>query len=311
LRLDAGGGTSGSVPRLLPIRFNWLWKPGFPQTPEEIRQVWFMNNGLWPSSFADYCPELLNRAAEFKYLKWPYKVRRHIKGKHVVDLGCGRGLHGLGYLLMGARSYTGLDPIVDLDVDLFKDTRIPRVDNMKPIGWTPRKIAERVKRLNYLKAEIADLPESSKWDVLVMHQVTEHLMEIEAVFEHFPRILKRHGKLVFRHPNYYSWGGHHMLPRFLRDIRPDDPEQRRYMDWAHLVYDPNWPDTILNKQNRIRLHELRKVVEKHFVIEEWTTIESSEEEGGKRLTPEILAKHPEFTREELLTQGVVVVARLK
>ncbi len=270
-----------------------------------------MNNGLWPSSFADYCPELLNYASEFHYLKWPFKIRQHVKGKHVVDLGCGRSLHGLGYLLMGARSYTGLDPIVELDLDAFKDTRIHRVGNMKPIGWTPRKISERIKRLKYLEAEIAQLPESSKWDVLVMHQVTEHLMQIEAVFDHFPRILKPDGKLVFRHPNYYAWGGHHMLPRFLSDIKPDDPEQRRYMDWAHLVYDPTWPATILEKQNRIRLHELRKVVEKHFVIEEWNPTKSTEEEGAHRLTPEILARHPEFTEEELLTQAVTVVARLK
>jgi len=299
--------------RLLPISARWLFfgPTRCPRDLAEMRQLWFMNNGFSSESFRDYCPELLTYCLDFKYLGWPYKLGKYVKGKDVVDLGCGRSLHGIGFLMMGAKTYTGLDPIVDLDLDSFKDTRIGRIGNMKPIGWTPRRIAERIEKIRYLRSVIADLPADEKWDVLVMHNVTEHLMQIEAVFDHFPRCLRPDGRLVFRHPNYYCWGGHHMLPRHITDIRPDDPEQRRYMDWAHLIHDPTWPDTILKRQNRIRLTELRTVVEKHFEIEEWVTEMSTDHEGGGRLTPEILAKHPDFSREELMTQSVLVVARPK
>lgn len=282
-----------------------------PETARDLKLVWFLNNGFSARARREFCPELLQACLQFGYLQWPHALRRHVRRKDIVDFGCGRSLHGIGFLLMGARSYTGLDAIVDLDLDAFKDTAIDRVNNMKPIGWTPRRIAERVPRIQYLRSAIEDVTPDRQWDVLVMHNVTEHLMQIERVFEHLPKHIRPDGKLVFRHPNHYAWNGHHMLPRYLSDIREDDPEQKRYIDWGHLTFDPTWPDTILKRQNRIRLHELRALVEKHFVIEKWAPRESTEKEGGKRLTPEILARHPEFTREELLTQSVLIVARPK
>ena len=32
-----------------------------------------------------------------------------------LDVGCGMGLDGIGMIVVGARSYTGIDPIIDFD----------------------------------------------------------------------------------------------------------------------------------------------------------------------------------------------------
>jgi len=297
--------------RLLPIHVRWLTHgPNrCPGETWEARQVWFLNNGIGLTSLRNYCGDLVARCLEFHYMKWPYRLGRHVKGKEVADLGCGRSLHGIGFLTMGARSYTGLDPVIDLDKDAFKDTRIARTENMKAIGWTPRRIAKRVPRIRYLPCSIDDLPPDEVWDVLAMHNVTEHLMQIREVFTAIHEHLHPDGRLIFRHPNYYAWGGHHMAPRFVAEICASDAEQRRYMDWAHLIHDPTWPNTILKRQNRIRLDQLREIVEEHFEIEEWEPELSTEAEGAARLTPQILARHPDYSEEELLTQAVFVVAR--
>jgi len=282
-----------------------------PRGLEELRDAWFEFNGVTPQSLYEYCPKLLQLAEDFQYIHWPFQIRNYVQGKDIVDLGCGKSLHAIGYLMCGVRSYTGLDPIVELDRDMFKDTRIAREKNFRPIGWTPRKISRRLPRIRYRQSLIGDLKGYERWDVLIMHNVSEHLMQIENVWKEIPGHLREDGILLFSHPSFYSWSGHHMSPRSIHDIDPNDPEQKRYMDWAHLTYDPTWPDTIVKFQNRIRLHELKALTEKYFEILEWEPIPSTEKEGAGRWNDAILAKHPEFTKEELLTHRVFCIARKK
>jgi hypothetical protein len=64
---------------------------------------------------------LLEHANEFGYFYWPSQIEEYIRGKHVLDVGCGRSLHCVGFLFEGARSYTGLDPELNLDDPVLKD----------------------------------------------------------------------------------------------------------------------------------------------------------------------------------------------
>lgn len=282
-----------------------------PRGSEELRDAWFEFNGVTPLSLYEYCPKLLQLAEDFRYIHWPWSIRNYVTGKDIVDLGCGKSLHAIGYLMSGVRSYTGLDPIVELDRDMFKDTRIARENNFRPIGWTPRKISRRLPRIRYRQSLIGNLKGYERWDVLIMHNVSEHLMQIEDVWKEIPGHLREDGILLFSHPSFYAWSGHHMSPRSIADIDPNDAEQKRYMDWAHLTFDPTWPETIIDRQNRIRLHELKALTEKYFEILEWKPIQSTEKEGAGRWNDNILKKHPEFTKEELLTHRVFCVARKK
>ncbi len=168
---------------------------------------------------------------------------------------------------------------------------------------------ERLPNLTYLSGTTADLPPGSQFDLLAMHNVTEHLMEIESDFAEFASLIRPGGRIAFRHPNFYAWGGHHMRPRNLKEIVPGDPEQAKYMDWAHLEPRPNWPAKIAKRQNRIRLTALQQLTERHFDIEIWDPRPTLPDEGASRWNDAVLERHPGFSRHELLTQAVVCVAR--
>ena len=212
------------------------------------------------------------------------------------------------FCLPERRVTPGWTPTLDLDDNRIKDSSGLH-GKFEESPWTPRRLMETLPGLTYFSGLTSDLPEGSDFDVLAMHNVTEHLMEIEPAFAEFATLIRPGGRIIFRHPNYYAWGGHHMKPRTLDEIVEGDPEQAKYMDWEHLHERPDWPAKITKKQNRIRPGELKSLVERHFEIELWQVRSSFENEGGKRLNSEILARNPDFTEEELLTQAIICVAR--
>lgn len=277
---------------VLPPAFGWIsahGRRGDWRGATDLRGVW--------------------RAARRGDTAWPERVRPWLRDADVLDIGCGRNLQGLGFLAAGARSYTGIEPALDLDNNVFKDSRTVWSKRVA-IDLTLRTLMQRYPTLRYERALARDLAarEPGRFDVLVMHNVTEHLMEIEAEFEQFARLLRPGGALVFRHPNFYCWNGHHRRPRTVREI-DGSAEQAEVVDWAHVRFDPEKHDWIARTQNRIRLGELRALIERHFRIEQWEEAESPPEKGRDRLTPEILARYPEFTRQELLTRAVFIAAR--
>ena len=266
--------------------------------------IYLRQNGL---SLRNLSLPLLEAAIRRKNVHWPLLIARYLRGKDVLDVGCGRSLYGVSFLFAGAKSYTGVDPRLDLDSNVIKDSSALH-GRFEVSPWTPRRLMDRLPGLVYVSGLTSDLSKGSTFDVLAMHNVTEHLMKIDDAFEEFATLVRPGGRIVFRHPNYYSWGGHHMRPRTPAEIIDGDPQQALYRDWEHLRDRPDWPDKIALRQNRIRPGDLRKVVARHFEIELWQTYRSLQIEGGERLTPEILARHPDFTEEEMLTQAIVCVA---
>lgn len=285
--------------------------------PCDLKSVWRMdkwlpellrNRGGHAERWQGFHPALLSEAIERRNVNWPRMVSRYLRGRDVLDVGCGRSLYSVGFWFAGVKSYTGVDPVLDPDSSLLKDSR-PLHGRFTESPWSPRTLERLLPQTRFVRGLTSDLPAGSTFDVLAMHNVTEHLMAIGESFAEFATLIKPGGRIVFRHPNYYSWGGHHMKPRTLGEIIPGDSGQANYIDWGHLIPRPDWPDKITKKQNRIRLGELRELVEKHFVVELWQEERSKKSEGAERLTPEIVQRHPGFSAAELLTQSVICVAR--
>ena len=136
-------------------------------------------------------------------------------------------------------------------------------------------------------------------------------MNIEEVFDGIRGRLRRDGLIVYHHHNFFCWNGHHQRPRTVDEIDASDPEQRKYLDWAHLGYRPEPDEYVARHLNRIRLDELRALTEKSFEIEIWDERLSDPGRGAGRLTAEIRAHHPEVSVRELTTQGVLCCARLR
>ncbi len=253
---------------------------------------------------------LLRRVIERGDLRWPRKAARWVRGAHVLDIGCGRNLQSYGFLACGAKSYTGLDPTLDLDGLKLKNSR-GTWGSFEESELSPRAIMERFSLVKFVTTTIEEFRPARLFDVLVMHNVTEHLMQIDDVFAQLPALLVPDGRIVFSHPNFYAWHGHHMKPRSPKEIDTNDAAQLSVMDWAHVRFDPVAHEWIGRTQNRIRLDELRTVVEKHFHIEQWRDHETGPDEGLSRLTPEISVRYSEFTRRDLTVNFSFVVGRKK
>ena len=274
-------------------RLGWTWRMALNRTAHRLGRT----NSVEPS--------LVELAERFGYLIWSRSIRAHLKGRHVLDLGCGRGLHWAGFLVAGAKSYTGVDPRIDLDSALARDLRAHR---LATVDFTPREVMRRLPQVALVPGTLDDLDPRQRFDLVVLHTVTEHLMRIDEVFAQVAARLRPRGRLVFKHHNFYAWNGHHRPPQRVEAIVPGDPGQATYVDWAHVGFDPPPGHYLREHLNRIRLDDLRAVTERHFRILSWHEDASLPRVGGLRLTPAIMARYPHLSERELRTQTVFCVA---
>jgi SAM-dependent methyltransferase len=251
-------------------------------------------------------PDLMEQARLYGYMGWPNKVRSLVYGKRVLDVGCGPGLHGLGYIASGAESYLGVDPIIKTNRDWVKNLAAGK---KMEFGWTPEEISARLNAWDVQSIGIEDLADDLDFDLVVLHNVTEHLPNIEAAFATIASVMCSGGHILYNHDNFYSWNGHHLPPKKVKDFDPSDPAQLELVDWRHLDFVPPPEHYISRGLNRIRLDELIALTKRYFTIEQMDEVPSSPAIGGERLTDEVLARHPDYTRRELSTKNLFCVAR--
>ncbi|MEO1292874.1 MAG: class I SAM-dependent methyltransferase [Pseudomonadota bacterium] len=289
-----------ALPKALPEHFH-------QSGARALRGHW-LNSAGRESRGRDFWPEVIQKSHAFGYLHWPSKVRAHVHGKAVLDIGCGPGLHGIGYLAAGATRYVGLDPIIEMGRDRVKNVAERRKE---AFGWTPQQIADRLETWEVLGLSIEDFDADENFDIVTMHNVTEHLHGIEQVFGEIGRLLRDGGKLLFNHHNYYAWNGHHCRPKSVAELDASDPAQAELIDWRHIDIAPPPDHYISRGLNRIRLDALRALTERYFEIEVWDMRPSSPDVGGDRLTDSIRAAHPDLNDLDFLTQNVFCLATVR
>jgi hypothetical protein len=165
------------------------------------------------------------------------------------------------------------------------------------------RIYPNVRLYSSLLENVVEEIKAHKIDVVLMAAVTEHLADPHNVFRSIWEIMDEGGVLWFSHCNYYSWTGHHAPPRSVAEWDGNSPEQDSFTDWKHLdtSYQCYWDENF----NRIRLNDLRDLVNKYFEIIEW----NESVEAYERLTPEIRKKWKKYTLSELLGQNIYVSAK--
>lgn len=273
-----------------------------------VRKVALMNGA------SNFRSDMALRAAKFGYFKWPIKIREYVRGKRVLDVGCGAGTDSIGFITLGAREYVGIDPGMKLDNDTVKNKNGERLRGgltpKESFGWTPRDISLAFSNISFFRGTFEQLRAQKdfvKFDLIVMHTVTEHLMRIEEVFAGCASVLADNGTLIYFHHNFYCWNGHHMAPKRIQDIDSGDPEQRKYMDWNHILFDPPEGHYFGRGLNRIRLDDLSRLTEKYFIIQKWEERRDGEEHLA-RLTEEIRDRLSEYSLRELMTNKVFCIA---
>jgi len=273
----------------------------FHEDPQQLFLAYFHCNRVSPRSLAIFAPRLFRATLEFGYLGWPRKIAADLHGRHVLDVGCGQGLHGVGSLFVGARSYTGVDASLDPSDHGVKDKR---GGTSRPFPWTPRQIERRLLGFRLLAQALEDgLPEA-EYDLVVLHNSTEHVASVEQAFEACRDRLRPGGRIIFNHHNYAAWNGHHMAPKFVSRIDLTDSRQQQLVDWGHLSPAMMRDEALSRIVNRIRLDDLRALTVRFFEIETWDERPSDRERGGERLTQAVLRRYPEYSERELRTQGV-------
>jgi hypothetical protein len=179
---------------------------------------------------------------------------------------------------------------------------------------SPKEIMAVVPGIRLLKGKSEDLSIDARFDTISLHNVTEHLMEIEKVFQGLQPLMGEASELIYLHHSFYCWSGHHMEPKKTSDYDPENSEHRQYVDWNHIFLDPAIVENEYFKSclNRIRLDELKDLTETYFVVDEWQEIDS----GAavlQRLTPEIVEKvssfDPTLTERDLRVNAVFCVAK--
>ena len=289
-----------------------LYLISLPATFHETRQgafgAYHIFNAENPLADREFDAALIGRAVDFGYMLWPNRIVDYVHGKDVIDIGCGTGIHSLAYVVFGVKSYMGVDPRVNL-----ASGRAKNVSNRQweEFGWTPADIMARFSRIKLVPGTAETLPSGETFDIAIMHNVTEHLLQLEEVLRTTAERLRPGGRLVFNHHNFYCWNGHHMAPKTVSEIDPHDPEQKNYIDWAHIRFEPPECHYISSGLNRIKLDELKELTAHYFDIEIWEERPSEPSAGGGRLTDEIAARFPELTKNDLKIHNVFCVTRRK
>lgn len=247
-------------------------------------------------------------ARDWGYFNGAIKTRRDLwAGKRILDIGMGAGPHALSFIHAGAKGYVGVDPHVGTDhVRDFRSQKDPSFPGYHafPFGTAEiMRLFPTVQLYSGLLESVADQVKAHKVDIAMMAAVTEHLHRPHDVVRAIWEILEPGGHLWISHCNYYSWTGHHRLPRSVKTWDRSSAEQAKHVDWQHL--EATHADYANSNFNRVRLEDLKAVVDTYFEIVEWKV----SVEAFDRLTPELRRKWKKYTLAELLGQNIYITGR--
>ncbi len=283
------------------------------EDPVQAKVAYFCFAPDIDAALQNYDAELIEVSTRFDYITWPKRIQEHVRGKSVIDVGCGFGGYGMGFLVAGAKDYAGLDPVMKLDSTRAKNKRTRTWSDM---GVTPDDIVKALPAIRLLEGISEDLSFDEKFDTIALNNVTEHLIQLDEVFAGLVPLCKSDASIVYLHHNFYGWNGHHFSPNRPAQLDENDAAHKLVYDWRHIDLAQDLPADHYFKThlNRVRLDEIRSITDKYFDVETWQEIPSSKETLA-RLTPDILDRlrtfMPDIQERELTTNAVLCVARPK
>lgn len=244
-----------------------------------------------------------------------------VRGLRVLDVGCGKSYWLTLLLASAGANATGIDTeVVQPGRHLGKYLDIARRNGaeraLRTFIWEfmfARPYYDRLARESPFPLRFdmvdarptggaaMDFPDDT-FDLVVSHEVFEHIRDVPAVLADLHRVMKPGARTYIYVHNYTSLsGGHHIAWK-----HPDTAPSKVVPPWDHLR-ERRYPD-IPSWLNGLRERDYRAAFEERFDVLDWFPLG---EEGRALLTPALREELNAYSEEELLKKGFVVVATPK
>lgn len=242
-----------------------------------------------------------------------------LTGRRILDLGCGKTFWLTLLLASDGADVLGVDTeVTEPERSLGKYWRLLRGNGveraLRTLIWDVlfasryyRRLAVeygddlRFDRVRMAQIDGSRLPvPDGSLDWVISHEVLEHVDDLAGVVRELKRALKPDGRTYLYVHHFTSLsGGHHIAWK-----HPDSAPSRKVPPWDHLrgqhfTHVPSW-------LNRVRAHDYRRLLETEFEILEWRWLPK---EGEPLLTPQVRSELHDYSEEELLHKGFIVIAR--
>lgn len=237
-----------------------------------------------------------------------------IRGKKILDIGCGRFCpFTLLFHSMGNQA-TGIDTLYigTNEPWLRRYWRVLRRNGLESLA---EELLLMPKYKTYYKAmrEAASFPlitqgivlaqinaenmsfADETFDIVISMEVFEHLSNVAQAVSELSRVMKR-GAFAYIDINLFTSisGGHHFNWRNPDKVPPWDHLRQRRLPFTVYL-------------NEMREHEYIKLFREKLEVLE--VLDADIGEGGELLIPEIHAELSNYSEEELLKYGIVIIAR--
>jgi len=237
-----------------------------------------------------------------------------IKGKKILDIGCGRfypftillnsignQVVGIDTLPIGANErwlkkywnivrHNGLERLLE-ELLLVPKYRVYYKALSRSASFCLTRQGIQIMQMDAENMSFAD----ETFDIVVSSQVFEHLPNVAQAVSEMCRVMKR-GAIAYININVFTSpsGGHHYNWRHPEKVPPWDHLRQRQLPFTVYL-------------NEMREHEYMRLFQEK--LEVLAAADTDIGEGKELLTPEIRAELPHYSEKELLKYGIVIIAR--
>jgi len=267
-------------------------------TPEALLFNYVLVNGAPKDRNLPSLMRLFRGAVDLGHFELPLQLKSFCHDRDLLHLSCGQSLNCVVFRALGARTYTGVDENVSL---IRKKFRSRATKETIDLGLSLSDVTRLMPGITFLKSDRISLTDA--FDGVVL-QGTHKIMDLEATFAQLHRALRPRGQIWFSHDNFYAWGGHQGDPKSPSRYDPKDNAQRAFVDWGHVKFEPPEGHRFLTSLNRLRIVDLRRIVDTYFEVEQWKEV-PDRSSIPPRLTPAVRRKLKGYTDQDLLTKQVI------
>jgi SAM-dependent methyltransferase len=252
-----------------------------------------------------------------------------IKGKEILDLGCGARYP---FSLLAASAGAN---VTALDIDYVKPAALPvlflkvlKANGVKRAAKSSLRkllfdkiylkqleasagmdLSPFLPKINFILGDPAashyPLP-SDTYDLITSNAVLEHVEDVKKYFEEVKRLLKKGGLCYGFIHNYYSISGGHNLACAFPDTNPSST----VLPWDHLRSNEFPTHIYLNK---LKPEDYRSFAAANLEVLLFEGRDINHNPGGlegeKFLTPEVQAQLSQYPRDLLLTRSYCIICR--